>query len=530
MSASSSGQRRPAVAVLLPAHRARAWQMQAARSLLAWRQADVQLHYVAAGTLHETEWLRLMVTTPALSEVSAPSPVPGPVPGPVGQAWDVVVDLCGGEAATAWEGLARHGVWRIRDAQGLALADAFCCHTAICSGLGVELFLVGEGDRILHRLRFHAEPDYAASLPGLYVHTAWLVRRGLRALRCDGRPCAGVPFRPRPIPSRRQRAWQRRAGRLRSCLRRLSARWLSENWMIGIVEAPIHSLLSLSVPPKVRWLGRRAHRHYRADPFGAPGQPPRLYCEEYEYRRGMGRIVVLELDGRDRVTRRSEAPLPSRGHASYPFLFEHAGRLYCIPETAAQGRCLLHEIGGDGEWRFVATLLQDVAAADATLFHWDGLFWLAYTDVALGEFDNLCLSWAPELAGPWRPHVANPVKIDHRSSRPGGTPFVHCGSLYRPAQDCGAGYGRAVVMNRVTECTPQHYREEPVRRLSPDPHGRNPHGLHTVSAWGKRTLVDGKRRQLNLLELQRKFVQRLCGKTLSAVAPAPAPRCGKGAR
>jgi len=518
---------RLAVAVLLPAHRARAWQMRAAHALLSMRDAQVELHHVPTHALHETEWLRLMAATPALSEISAPAPA---TPAS-GRQWDVVVDLSGAEVGAEWQARARQGLWRIRDAQGVDLAAAFCCHTAICAGLGVELFLVDERGQALETMRCHAESDYAASLEPLYAQAAWLIRRGLRSLSWGAPAVPRPPFRPGLAPNRRQRAWQRRAGLLRACLRRMSARWLSENWMIGVVDAPIQALLSAPASaPKVRWLGRRAHRHYRADPFGAPGHPQRLYCEEYDYRKGVGRIVMLEVDARNRLTRRSTAPLPLQGHASYPYLFEHAGRLYCIPETAAQNRCLLYEVGADGGWRLVACLLQNVAAADATLFHWDGLFWLAYTDVAQGKFDNLCLSWAPALAGPWQPHAGNPVKIDHRSARPGGTPFVHRGVLYRPAQDCGAGYGSAVVLNRVLQCTPEHYRETPVRRLGPDPHGVNPHGLHTVSAWGGRTLIDGKRHQLNLLDLQRKLVDRLRGeRKLAAIAPAPTRPLGKGA-
>src|SRR5439155_21984126 len=99
-----------------------------------------------------------------------------------------------------------------------------------------------------------------------------------------------------------------------------------------------------------------------------------------------------------------------------------------------------------------ATLLDGVAAADPTLFRWEGRYWLAYTDVDRGPFDNLCLSYAERLQGPWHPHANNPVKVDHGSARPGGTPFLHEGRLYRPAQDCRLTYGRAVALNRIVVC------------------------------------------------------------------------------
>ncbi len=47
------------------------------------------------------------------------------------------------------------------------------------------------------------------------------------------------------------------------------------------------------------------------------------------------------------------------------------------------------------------------------------------------------------LEGPWEPHRRNPVKCDVRGSRPAGTPFVHGGELYRPAQDGSKRYGKA---------------------------------------------------------------------------------------
>src|SRR5213596_456309 len=52
--------------------------------------------------------------------------------------------------------------------------------------------------------------------------------------------------------------------------------------------------------------------------------------------------------------------------------------------------------------------------------------------------------------GPWRPHPGNPVKVDVRSSRPAGGPFLFGGNLYRPAQDCSRTYGGGITINRVT--------------------------------------------------------------------------------
>jgi len=52
------------------------------------------------------------------------------------------------------------------------------------------------------------------------------------------------------------------------------------------------------------------------------------------------------------------------------------------------------------------------------------------------------------------------------------------------------------VINRVTRLTPDEFEEEVAAHLRPDPAGPCPDGLHTLSAVGGLTLVDGKRHEL----------------------------------
>lgn len=515
MNASEHAPPQRKLAILLPAGHVRAWQLQLAAAIEAVPGVEAERCYVQPGATPRAYWAMLAMRAPALSEVPSGSALPPPS----SAGWDVVVDLAGVRDPAPWLVRSVHGIWEVCDAQGTRLSEPLCCHAAICSGMGAELFLVRDRTDVLQTMRFHSEPDYRAALAGLYVHAAWLFRQGLRSLECGAAELVSTPFHPLPAPALLQRLWQAPLGRARAWWRRQRARWLSENWMIGIVDLPIHATLAQSGPLPVRWLGQRARRYYRADPFGVPDHPSWIYCEIYDYATGVAHLELVEMHEDGSLRAVHPAPLPLPVHASYPYLFKHEGRLFAMPETAALGRCMLYEVEAEGPLRFVATLLEGVRAADATLFVWEGRFWLAYTDIELGEFDNLCLCWAEALTGPWLPHEANPVKIDHRSSRPAGTPFLHEGMLYRPAQDCGGGYGRATVINRIIRCTPSCYEEEQVTRIAPDPRGLNPHGLHTLSAWGGRALVDGKRYQVNFIELARKLRRRLPGGR--ALAPDP---------
>ena len=128
------------------------------------------------------------------------------------------------------------------------------------------------------------------------------------------------------------------------------------------------------------------------------------------------------------------------------------------------------------------------------LFRHDGRFWILCTHRESADSARTALHawWAMTLAGPWTPHARHPVKYDVRSARSGGTPFTHRGQLT----------GRARTARRRTAgpsaSTGLHAsRRRSTRRrcsvVQPDPEGRYPAGLHTLSAFGDCTLIDGKR-------------------------------------
>jgi hypothetical protein len=178
---------------------------------------------------------------------------------------------------------------------------------------------------------------------------------------------------------------------------------------------------------------------------------------------------------------------------SYPYLLEEKGEIYCVPETAQAGEIGLYRAEEfPRRWEKAATLVSNFAGRDNTIFRYGGRWWLlsAYADDY--PWYGLFIWYARELRGPWIPHLANPVKLDAISSRPAGTPFRHAGNLYRPAQDCSRTYGGRIVLNRIMRLTPTEFEEQQASVIEPDLKGPYPDGLHTISAWGDMTLVDGK--------------------------------------
>jgi hypothetical protein len=413
--------------------------------------------------------------------------------------------------------------WWLTDRHGRALDDRDPLLDDITAGRGVEIALwaphpQGCGWVCLRQLHIDADAHYALGRQRLAGAVARLLWHAGLDLQLGARASNHVYPSPRPtgllaerrLPRPRPRLALLLRGRWRSWVARQRARWFREEWRLGVIDVPVTSLVSLPKPPPARWLAPYQGLGYWADPAAVAGSESRILAEYFDERSGVGRIEQLRFSpSQQGVADRQVMPLGEGRHTSFPNAVQLDGRWLGLAETAALRACVLHEIDAQGHWKPLADLLPGMAAADPALFMWEGRYWLACTDVDQGAMDNLCLFHADRPEGPWLPHANNPVKVDVGSARMAGALFWHQGELYRPAQNCLGTYGASVVLQRVLRCTPTDYEEEPVRQLNPDRHGPCPHGLHTINAWGSRTLVDGKRHvfspTLGWLKLRRRL-------------------------
>ena len=279
-------------------------------------------------------------------------------------------------------------------------------------------------------------------------------------------------------------------------------RYVKPIWNVGVVRRPIASFLDQPELRDVTWYPREEKGAWIADPFSlAHGETRDVLVERFDLSAGRGAISALTLaeDGW-REGAATSVELPIESHVSYPFLMEYHGSIYMIPEAYASGEvALFRAVLFPAKWEKAGTLIDNIQAVDPTLVWHDDRWWMFLSDHRRSlSSQSLLVYHARELLGPWVAHARNPVKLDVRSSRPAGTPFVHEGELYRPSQDCSRSYGRAIVINRVTQLTAAEFEEEPVATIGPERRARFSRGVHTLASIGDATLVDGKRYRLAL--------------------------------
>ncbi len=421
---------------------------------------------------------------------------------------DFILSFADEPCPTAMLDLPRYGVWRFQ----------FGGRSAP-SGAPIGFWEVYENQPITGALltRVHGNPDRVAVLREGYFRTQSLsCRKNQEQLLSRIAPwpaqiCSAllngaseifsdpVILKERPGTPRFPNRGHRLLCRVRILARVASSAWQSlfrhDQWNIGVVNQPVAAFLQSERRAATNWLPPQQRSAYLADPFGVLHQGRlTILCEHFSYRDNIGTIVATDPLQAPAYSRVTIGPQPGI-HMSYPLVMNVDGRMLCMPETSAAREVTTYDLEKfPDRWVKAATLLHGPEVVDATLFHHSEHWWIAGSEIApKGANCELYLWYADALTGPWHPHPGNPVKVDIRSARPAGPPFIDDGVLYRPAQDCSKTYGGRVIINRVLTLTPTAFREEAHIAVEPDSAGPYPKGLHTLSGVGELTLIDGKR-------------------------------------
>lgn len=223
-----------------------------------------------------------------------------------------------------------------------------------------------------------------------------------------------------------------------------------------------------------------------------------IFFEEFPFATQKGHISVIEVDA-DGKHKPAQSALVTDHHLSYPFLLEHEGQTYMVPESRAANciglyRCVEFPL----RWEKVMNLMDGVAALDTTLHFRDGRWWL-FTNLvesrAGSNSDELHVFFAPDFpTNDWTPHPMNPVVCDVRSARSAGRLFERNGQLYRPSQDCGQRYGWGLNLNVVERLSELEYLERLVTKAEPA-WADDVLAIHTYNSAGRLHVVDAQIRR-----------------------------------
>lgn len=207
---------------------------------------------------------------------------------------------------------------------------------------------------------------------------------------------------------------------------------------------------------------------YHADPFIAEWQGRSwVFMEQFLYGKNAGRLVAAPVSELLEVGEPAPLDIPGE-HLSFPFVLEHDGSVFMVPETSAARAIDLYACAQFPlRWRLARRLVADVDAADSVLLRHGGRWWL-FTSVraaARSPGRYLALYHADDLlGGHFEPHPVNEerrfVGDDFGSGRCAGR-FLSTagGELLRPVQASRRYYGEGLRFMRVARLCPDAYEE-----------------------------------------------------------------------
>jgi hypothetical protein len=241
------------------------------------------------------------------------------------------------------------------------------------------------------------------------------------------------------------------------------------------------------LPPKDR---------FWADPFIiAKNNLYYIFIEELLYKDDKGFISVIEMDKQGNYKKPVKV-LEEDYHLSFPFLIEHEGNIFMIPETKNNNSIQIYRsVEFPNKWELEMKLIENIKAVDTVIYYHDDKYWLftnKITNNGASFHDELFLYYSKNLlTQDWISHPQNPIVSDVKNARQAGGLFEYKGQLYRPSQNCSHRYGYGMKMNRILEMNMNSYVEETVDSVIPD---WDPHiqATHTINTSTDLTVIDAK--------------------------------------
>lgn len=220
----------------------------------------------------------------------------------------------------------------------------------------------------------------------------------------------------------------------------------------------------MSAAPAGRFWADPFHIRHKAEDY--------VFFEDYSYASRRGKISYGIL--KDGVVGEVKDALVCDYHLSYPSIFEIDGDIYMMPETSGSNRLEIWKATAfPAKWELHATAFEGEQLVDPTLFRdGDGKTWL-FLNKSQGYYEDYSSELYVYQIGDMsltdiRPHTQNPVMIDCRYGRNGGTIFRDGTRVIRPSQASrGTVYGYGLNISEIKMLTLDDYKEQPIALIEP---------------------------------------------------------------
>lgn len=206
-------------------------------------------------------------------------------------------------------------------------------------------------------------------------------------------------------------------------------------------------------------------RYWCADPFIVKEKDKYyVFCELMDIKTSYALLGIAELNPSGKTYVRPIADL--KCHVSYPNVFKIKDTWYMIPETSNRKTIELYKaIKFPYEWKKIATLANNINAADTTVFVQDNKYYIFIYEQNYNP-DKLSIAHL-NLETFKLENICSVMEYYTRVGRPAGNIFVEGDKYYRPVQYGINEYGEKIFVYRFAfDVINKKYKEEKVKELS----------------------------------------------------------------
>lgn len=308
-----------------------------------------------------------------------------------------------------------------------------------------------DGGEFLRLVTVATKPSFSKTMTALYEASTTMLASACGEAVEVGRPSAAIEL-PEALPPIRKRPTNRAVFRATANVARAAGTrlvkglFVRRDWEVGVAEKPPEAPPWCTDLAALDWLSPPSRMLFWADPFIAEvdGDCVTAAVEEFDYRQGYGRIVLLQIED-GRVLDRSVV-LDDGHHHAFPQLMRVEGGWLATTDTCCEPGPIYEFATLGDEWRPLPESSMPVGLSDPVLLQeTDG--WIAVGTNRHHDSGSWCVAYSrPDHAAQWEPIQPYPLFVDATRARGGGTVDPQTG--IRVAQDCSGSYGDGVTVTR----------------------------------------------------------------------------------
>lgn len=260
-------------------------------------------------------------------------------------------------------------------------------------------------------------------------------------------------------------------------------------WNIGIIK-PI-KLGDATHKIKVNWLKGIPRDNWYADPFILmyDDNTIEILVEEYITKDAKGVISLLIINSKTLRLECSVRLLELDTHLSFPLIYKDSGKTYILPENYQAGCLTLYEYDDVNKQLVNPKIILNESVVDSSILkisHCYYLFTTKFTENCSEGPQDLFIYKAEKIIGPY--HLHQVLSFDAPIARGAGAIIQDGNYYYIPTQNCLSGYGRQVIINKLSIDNDKFSIYE-VSRISPlNPYSK---GCHTYNKCDNYAVIDG---------------------------------------